>query len=472
MVAARSNLLDFTTYTKPDYEVNWHHRVVCSYLDEFVAGRIKRLMLFMPPQNGKSELVSRRFPAYILGRNPDAQVIACSYGSDLAQAMNRDVQRIMDDEPYQELFPGTKLFGANVRTVASKTWLRNSDIFEVVGHKGVYRCAGVGGPITGKGMNYGIIDDPVKNRQDANSTTIRQAVWEWYTSTFYTRRRPNAGILLTVTRWHEDDLAGRLLALADSDPGADQWTVVEFPALGEWDDKHPKAKEDPRGEGDALWPERYSLRDLAATRINVGTYDWNSLYQQRPTPPDGGMFKRQWFEIVNVAPRLTTRVRYWDKAGSSGKNDYTVGVLIARDKLGQFYIEDVVRGQWSALERENIIKQTAAMDHDLTGSTTIWHEQEPGSGGLESAQATSRNLAGYAVHTERVTGDKETRAIPFAAQCEAGNVKLVKGDWNAAFLNELTSFPYGTNDDQVDAAAAAFNKLAQPVRRKLSSREY
>lgn len=154
------------------------------------------------------------------------------------------------------------------------------------------------------------------------------------------------------------------------------------------------------------------------------------------------------------------RVRYWDKAGTLN-GDYTCGVLMSTDSNGVFYVEDVVRGQWSALERENIIRQTAEMDRAKygDGNVTIWQEQEPGSGGLESAQATTRNLAGHNVRTERVTGDKETRAMPFAAQCEALNVKLVAGDWNAAYLNELTSFPYGAHDDQVDSSSGAFNKL-------------
>lgn len=452
----------------PEFELSWHHKVMFDYLDRFVTGDIKRLIISLPPRHTKSESVSRRLPAFILGKDPNAPIIAASYGADLARRMNRDVQRIMDDAPYRRLFPDTKLFGSNVRTVAQGSWLRNSDMFEVVEYNGYYRGAGVGGAITGMGMKYGIIDDPLKNRADANSPTIRQKIWDWYTSTFRTRLAPGGGILVTMTRWHEDDLVGRLLAQAASDPEADQWTVLTLPAIAE----EPIAEYDQRRPGEALWPTRFDLAELSKTRVSLGSYDWNSLYQQRPAPPEGGMFKRQWFEIVDVAPRFMNRVRYWDKAGSTGKNDFTCGVLMAMDKLGQFYIEDVVRGQWSALEREMIIKQTAQADAERTGATTIWHEQEPGSGGLESAQATNRNLAGYPVRFETVTGDKETRALPFAAQAEALNVKLVKGVWNAAYLNELTSFPYGMNDDQVDGSSGAFNKLSAPTRRKPSSREY
>ena len=158
---ARKSIEHFTTFTKPDYQVNWHHRVLCQYLDRFVAGEIPRLMIFMPPRFGKSELVSRRLPAYILGRNLNAQIIACSYSADLASRMNRDVQRIIDNEAYHKLYPDTRLFGKNVRTIGDSSWLRNSDIFEVVGAKGVYRSAGIGGGIVGLGFEYGLLDDPI-----------------------------------------------------------------------------------------------------------------------------------------------------------------------------------------------------------------------------------------------------------------------------------------------------------------------
>lgn len=459
MRAARGSLLDFIRYTMPDYQVNWHHRVVCREIDRWVAGDITRLMLFMPPRYGKSEAGSRRLPAYIMGRFPDASIIATSYSADLAGRMNRDVQRIMDDDLYRAVFPNTSLYGKNIRTVASGTWLRNSEIFEVVGHKGVYRSAGVGGGITGMGGQFIVIDDPIKNQEEADSETYREKIWDWYTSTLYTRLEKNGRILLILTRWHEDDLAGRLLSLAESDPAADQWHVVTFPAICE----HEQNADDPRKIGEPLWPEKYDLKAIDTIKASVGSRVWNALYQQRPSPPDGGMFKRQWFEIVDVAPFYAQRVRYWDKAGSEGKNDYTCGTLFVRDTHNQFFVEDVVRGQWSSLERESIIKQTAVLDDTKYGMVEVWQEQEPGSGGKESAESTVRNLAGHIIHTERVTGSKATRALPFAAQAEARNVKLVRGAWNAAYIEELASFPFGTHDDQVDASSGAFNKLAAGI---------
>ena len=207
---ARRSMAEFTLYTDERYQMNWHHRLICEYLDKWINKDVKRLMVFTAPRHGKSELVSRKLPAYIFGRNPDTSIISASYSADLASRMNRDVQRIMDEYRYIELFPESRLYGKNLKDANGK-FLRNSDIFEIVNHRGVYRSAGVGGGITGMGGEYIIIDDPVKNREEANSEVYREKLWDWYTSTLYTRLEKDGCILVTLTRWHEDDLAGRLL---------------------------------------------------------------------------------------------------------------------------------------------------------------------------------------------------------------------------------------------------------------------
>ena len=274
------------------------------------------------------------------------------------------------------------------------------------------------------------------------------------------------GMVSHNTRWHEDDLAGRIL----ESENAASWTVVNLPALAEDGDALG------RQPGQALWLARFGEDDLENTRREMGTPSFTALYQQRPTALEGGMFKREYFDMVNVAPRNANRVRYWDKAGTVGDSgDYTAGVLMARDAAGTFYVEDVVRGRWSALERERIIRQTAEMDkatYTGLGGVAIWMEQEPGSGGKESAESTIRALAGHSVYAERVQGDKATRAEPFAAQCEARNVKLVAGPWNAAYLDEIAMFPNGRHDDQADASTGAFARLASGPRRRARSREY
>lgn len=203
---ARQYLADFTLYTYPTYLMGWFHREVCEALDKFLADvlakKSPRLILTAPPRHGKSELVSRRFPAFAFGRCPDLQIIATSYGADLAQRFNRDVQRIIDDDTYRTLFPETTLNGRNVRTDSRNAFIRTSDLFEIVNHKGAYRSCGVGGGITGTGADILIIDDPIKDRAEANSPTVRANVYDWYTSTAYTRLSPGGGVIVMNTRWH------------------------------------------------------------------------------------------------------------------------------------------------------------------------------------------------------------------------------------------------------------------------------
>jgi predicted phage terminase large subunit-like protein len=450
---ARRSVLPFTTYTKPDYEVNWHHEVLCDHLDRFVAREVKRLMVFMPQRQGKSELVSRRLPAYIFGRNPKASVMGCSYGADLSSRMNRDVQRIIDSPEYLRVFPDTRLYGRNVRTTAQSVFLRNSDIFEIVDYLGVYRSAGVGGGITGMGFDYGIIDDPIKDPKDAESAVVRESLFEWYTGAFWTRQAPNACILLTMTRWHEDDLAGRLLKMAEEDPNADQWTVLKLPGICE----DPTPEYEQREKGEPLWPARADVSYYEAMKAN-NARQYESMCQQNPTAREGNMFKVGKLEIVDAAPVNARRARFWDKGATDGGGDFTAGVKVSIAPNGQIYIEDVERGQWGTDERDSQIKQTAQLD----GKTVlIGGEQEPGSAGKDAALAFIRLLAGFSVRVNPSSGSKELRADPLSSQVNAGNVKLVKGSWNKAFIEELRQFPFGKHDDQVDAASGAFNLLSK-----------
>lgn len=451
---ARRSLYDFTTWTKPDYQGGWFSRELADRLDRFLEGvRTKsspRLMISAPPRSGKSEIASRRFPAYALGRNPDLAIIAASYGADLANSINRDVQRIIEDPRYTRTFPGTRLNSRNVKTTAEGNWLKNADAFEVVCQRGAYRSAGVGGAITGQGGDILLIDDPIKDAEQAASPVYRNKVWDWYRSTLYTRQAPGAGILIILTRWNEDDLAGRLLRDSETEDG-EAWEVLRFPAIAE-------AHEEYRRAGEALHPERFSLERLERIRRAVGSQVWASLYQQRPAPLEGGMFKRHWFGVVPSAPADAKRIRKWDLAATEASRgsdpDWTVGLKMGRDDSGFFYVEDVVRTRDSAHNIERAILSTAQQDG---ASVEISLSQDPGQAGKAQISHLTRMLAGYVVRAERETGPKEVRATPFAAQVEGGNVKLVKAAWNDAFISELEVFPNATHDDQVDAAAGAFN---------------
>jgi hypothetical protein len=213
----------------PEYEVNWHHKLLCDKLDNFVSGKIKRLLVFMPPQHGKSELVSRRLPAYMLGLNPKLKIVGASYSADLAQSFNRAVQRIIDSEDYHKLFPNTYLNRSNVRNDAKGSYLRNSDMFETVNHKGFYKSVGVGGSLTGTPADIAIIDDPVKDAIEALSPTYRNRTWNWFTDVLLTRLHNDSQILITQTRWHEDDLSGRILSAIGKT--GEQWDILTLPAI-------------------------------------------------------------------------------------------------------------------------------------------------------------------------------------------------------------------------------------------------
>ncbi len=737
---ARAHLLDFTTYTYPGYEVNWHHRLLCEHLDNFATGRDQRLMIFVQPRSGKSELVSRRLPAFILGRDPDAWIIAASYGADLARRMNRDVQRIIDSPEYRRLFPDTQLWGKNVRSVADGSFLRNSDLFEVVGHKGYYMGVGVGGALTGMGGKYLLIDDPVKNRAQANSATYRQAVEEWYTSTFYTRLAPGGNILLVQcmtgstqvlmadgterplreikvgdrvatydngrlatsivrnhksnhldfifrikttcgkivhanerhpflveehgqlkwmrlrslttahkivalkdsgvngkarhaslrdaripsarvvtasittpkncgqtgiapqrsiqsiagtcasssgtesppqnmmlctkrktasapfavshqgimcertgaencvsitatkrtrlghycattatlrlgtprqkqphalwsntsdfttaqiesiepagveevfdiqiertenfianglvshnTRWHEDDLAGRLLERAKSDPDADQWTVITLPAIAE----EPVAPYDPRLPGEVLWPQRWDAKEMRRKRAVVGERDWASLYQQRPSPDEGEIFKRHHWrywqpkganlppvtvtmadssviqvEAVELPARFDEMLQSWDCTfKDTATSDFVAGQVLGRLGADKFLLDYIC-------ERLGIV---ATMDAILAWRIK-WPKAiailiEDKANGPAVIQMLHNKIAGLIAVEPK--GGKESRAYAAAPEVESGNVYLphpLIAPWVERFIGSAASFPNGAHDDDVDAFTQA-----------------
>lgn len=400
-------------------------------------------MIFLPPRHSKSELFSRLFSAYYLLRNPHHFVGINSYSADLAYTLSRASREnfiqcggvVKDD------------------VAAVKHW-------ETPQGGGLW-AAGVGGSITGKGFHLGIIDDPLKNAEEAASDVIREKHKEWYSSTFYTRQEPDAAIVVIQTRWHEDDLSGWLLNEEIEGEQPENWHVVCLPAIAEESQSFPESctiERDKREDGEALCPERYNETKLSKIKARIGEYHFGALYQQRPTSKQGLFFHVDKLEIVPTAPVEGRRARGWDKAATLDGGDYTAGVKILKGNDGLFYVMDVTRGQWDTASRDRTIRQTA-----VTDGLGVRHigEQEPGSGGKESAENFVRMLAGYGVNTVAATNAKEVRADPFSSQVNAGNVRLVKGDWNRAYLEELRQFPHGKHDDQVDASSLAFNELNQ-----------
>lgn len=272
-VRARSDLLAFTQYTFSQYQAAPHHRRIARTLEAVERGEIDRLIVTMPPRHGKSEGVTIRFPAWALGRNPKRQIITACYNADLASGFGRSVRNIVKTPAYGQIFD-TKLARDSQ---AANRW------GTIAG--GAYIAAGVGTAITGRGADIFIIDDPLKDRAEAESELRRQAVWDWYTSTAYTRLMPGGAVIIVQTRWHEDDLAGRLLD--HQAKGGDQWHRLDLPAIN--------------GRGEALWPERYPVSALNRIKAAIGPRDWSALYQQTPSPDDGDFFRREWFDMFEAA---------------------------------------------------------------------------------------------------------------------------------------------------------------------------
>jgi predicted phage terminase large subunit-like protein len=285
-------------------------------------------------------------------------------------------------------------------------------------------------------------------------------VFNWYKSAFETRQFGDQGaIIICLTRWHQDDLAGRLMKLAAEHTGVTkQWRIVSFPAIA----KEERDSRDPREVGEPLWPTKYPLRELAHRKALLGTYDWSSLYQQEPTPSGGGKFKREWFtKYVDAVPAGAVMARGWDTASTEDGGDWTVGVKIAH-RDGFFYIVHVERQQLGPHGVDSLIRATSESDGVACAQR---EEKEGGSAGAAVIAYRSLGMAGKNYLSVPVTGSKWIRATPFAAQCEAGNVFLVRAAWNSAYLDELCDFGPGClHDDQVDASSCAFNAVLLEVK--------
>lgn len=451
---SRRNLSDFTNYTKPDFIEGWFNRIIAKELQQFyfdvMAGKQPRLIIQAPPRSGKSELFSRRFPAWAFGQNPNLQIIAASYSTDLASRMNRDVQRIIDSEKYQGVFPETTLNGKNIATVSGQP-LRNSEIFEIVGHAGAYRSAGVGAGITGMGADIGIIDDPVKDAKEANSQTIRDAVWDWYTTTFYTRLSPKSGILLGMTRWHEDDLAGRLLREMAND--GDQWRIVSFPAIAEEDEEF-------RLEGEALHPERYDLERLTKIKKAVGSQAWNALYQQRPSSKGGDIIKGAWFKRYSVLPRMKRIIITADTAQKTKQhNDYSVLLVAGVGHDGGVYALDLIRGKWEAPELEQKVSDVWNKYKSFGVHKVYVEDKSSGTSLIQNIQRKQR----IPIEGVQVDTDKYTRVLGIQGYIESGYIYLPNdAEWIEDFIKECEAFTATDShkhDDQVDAMVMAITEL-------------
>jgi predicted phage terminase large subunit-like protein len=416
----------------------------------------------MPPRHGKSEFTSKYFPAWYLGTFSDRRVILTSYEADFAASWGRKVRDILDEA-------GPEYFGVSVRPDSSA-----ADRWDVVGHDGGMNTAGVGGPITGKGAHLLLIDDPVKNAEEANSPTYREKAWEWFKSTAYTRLEPGAAIILIQTRWHEDDLAGKVLSHAKATGEA--WDVLNLSAVA--------GKDDPLGRapGAALWPARYDEVALAKIKLAIGSYWFAALYDGSPQPAEGNKFKRPWFRywkadgdlyrLMDASGSVVRSVRARDcrRFGTADlavslrtSADYTVLGAWAVTPESDLILLDLIRAR---LEEPDIIRQALGLyrRHDLAylaveaNGVQLGIVQTMRRGTLDDTGLARGD--GMAIRGITNSTDKVSRASTAIVRCEAGQVYF---PWGAAWLGdyetELLGFPMATHDDQVDMTSLAANDV-------------
>lgn len=436
-IEAQSSLIRFTEFTYPRYQTAKIHQTIADQLERVERGEIDRLMLLVPPRHGKSELASRRFPAYYLGRHPHRQFISVSGTASLASDFGRDVRNIIDASEYRALFK-TRLAQDSQ---AKDRW--NTD------EGGSYYAVGVESAVMGRGAHVFMIDDPFGTMADARSETKRKNVFEWYTGTVYNRLEDNAAIILINHRMHEDDLTGMLLAQQAA--GGDKWEVVELAP-----DMNNRV---------ALWPEKYPIEALERIRRNTMAADFSALYLQNPTPDEGTYFKSDWLRPYREAPARETLSIYGgsDYAVTNNGGDYTVHVVIGIDPEDRMYLLDLWRGQ-----KQGDVWIDALCDLVIKWKPLGWAEE---TGQIKAAlgpflDRRMNERKAYVAREQFTTrlGNKSVRAQSMRGRMALGGLYVPTHEpWYPELLSEILAFPTGKHDDQVDALGLVGLLLDQMV---------
>lgn len=425
---------------------NWHIDALCDVLEAVTRGDLKRVIINVAPGSMKSLLVSVFWPAWEWASQPSLRYLTASYSAPLTIRDNLRLRAIVSSPWYRHHY-GVALTGDQNDKVRFNTTASGWRI-----------ASSVGGVGTGEHPDRIIIDDPITAGQ-ARSEKERAGANEWFDRTISSRGvTRDVRIVVVMQRLHEDDLSGHLLRKGG-------WEWVCWPMRYETERPDPRdatrmLPPDPRDPrrtaGDLFWPALFPEPVVRQLEYDLGPYGAAGQLQQRPSPEGGGLFRRGWFQVVDAVPAGARRLRGWDTAGTEGGGDWTVGVKLA-ESAGIYYVEHVHRGQWGPAGVDREMAAVASQDGHAVAQR---EEKEGGSAGKAVIRARAMLLAGYDYRGEAATGDKVTRAKPFRAQCEAGNVRLVRGPWNEVYLQELESFPMGAHDDQVDASSCAFNALA------------
>lgn len=430
---AFSRLIAYAAYQWPGYRDAAHHRLIARHLEAVERGDIKRLMITMPPRHGKSMLASEFFPAWYIGRNPDHYVVTATYAQELADDFGRKVKNQIEDASFNAIFPGVQL--ADDSKSAKRFHIEGlpGGIEHSTSQRGAFYAVGVGGPLTGRGAHLLLIDDPVKNREDAESEVIRKKTKDWYTSTAYTRLMPGGRIIIIQTRWHEDDLAGWL----QTEHAHEGWVILNLPAIND--------------AGEALWPDQYPIEALEQIKRALPPRDWSALYQQSPSPETGDYFKREWLHLVDHVPPRETMLLYGgsDYAVTSNGGDYTVHGIVGLDPNGDPWLLDLWRAQSSS-------------DVWVEAFCDLVQKWKPVGWGEETGQIKSgvgpflikrmMERGSYVAREQFATrGDKAVRAQSFRGLIATRGLRIPKdAPWVSDLISEMMSFPVGVHDDQVD----------------------
>lgn len=424
-VFSQEFLLVFSVVTHKSYQIKWHHQLIAQKLEAVARGEIKRLIISMPPRHGKTELTTIRYPAWILGKNPDFNIISATYNQDFATDNSRKVRDLVMEPTYNSIF--------NVRlsksAKAAGKWFTNEG--------GFYYSVGIGGGLTGRGANLLLIDDPHKDRQEAESDVKRQRVWDWYTSTAYTRLEKDAAVVIIMTRWHEDDLVGRLLK------GEEDWEYICLPAISETETPQRKI-------GEALWPEKYNIEQLKIIRQTIGIRDWTSLYQQRPVPLEGNIFKIDDWEYYDNPIKPVAIFQSWDTAFKTGKqNDFSVCTTWAVTQEGYFLLHRY-KDKAEFSELKNILIELA---NEFKPRAILIEDAASGQSIIQELKRT--RLPIFPIRPDK---DKISRAISVTSLIRAKKVFLpANKNWVKDFIESLAYFPNGKHDDDVDSFTQALN---------------
>lgn len=422
---AAQSLTKFTEYTFPKYRTAWHHEAIAEQLERVERGEIDRLMLLVPPRHGKSELASRRFPAYYLGRQPSKQFLSVSATGELASDFGRDVRNIIGSWEYRSIFD----LRLAEDSQAKGKWHTAAG--------GIYYAVGIGGSVYGRGADVLLVDDPYTSMEDALSELTRKTVWDWYRGTAYNRLMPGGAIIVINHRTHAEDLSGQLLAQQAA--GGDKWTVVELKT--------------PQDDGTALWPEAYPLQAIERIRENTLPRYFSALYQQNPEPDEGTFFQREWFKRFEASQRPGSLRIYGtsDYAVTEDGGDFTVHRVWGVDHEGDLWLLDGWRGQTTA----DVWIETQ-LDLMAEWKPLAWF----GEAGVISRAIEPmlrRRMVERKVYCRTdwlsSVADKPTRARGFQARAAMGKVHIPLTEAGDTALGEYLRFPAGKHDDEVDCGS-------------------